>query len=264
MKDELCRAFCDDLRVNEVPVGLAVSTSFRREDGDAIGFYVVYVGEDKARARLEDDGDTIPYIEACGVDLGTQTRSRALAELLSEYSAEYDADEGILRTLPMGVEDLPKAAIKFVALLLRVRDLLLLTTERVASTFRDDAIAAIKERFAGHASVEVNVPISPHLESFPVDVVIRKDAHQPLAVYIGTAENRLLEAMILRMETAQYTRIPCKVAVLLEELHGHGIKESTIGRAMNRLDYVGPFKGNEQDVMDRLERELAEATPSVH
>ncbi len=41
MKEEICRAFCNEIRVREVPAGLAVSTSLRRSDGDAIGFYVI-------------------------------------------------------------------------------------------------------------------------------------------------------------------------------------------------------------------------------
>jgi hypothetical protein len=49
MKEAICKAFCDEIRIKEVPIGLAVSTAFRRADGDAIGFYVV---ANRAERRL--------------------------------------------------------------------------------------------------------------------------------------------------------------------------------------------------------------------
>jgi hypothetical protein len=52
------------------------------------------------------------------------------------------------------------------------------------------------------------------------------------------------------------------VALVLEEVRGHGIKDQTIARAMNRLDYVGAFKGNVSDVLERLDREVF--GPAVH
>jgi hypothetical protein len=255
--DDLCKAFCNDIRIRNVPAGLAVQTPFRREDGDAVGFYVIRNSVNPTEARLEDDGDTIPYLEACGVDLGTEARADAFNSLLNEYGAEYSADEGTLRTMYMPTDLLPSAALRFVALLLRVRDLLLLTPERVASTFRDDAIAAIHKAFEGKASVILSEPLSPELENYPAaDVVVRNGSAAPMAIYLGTSEVKVLEAMVLRMETAKYAHIPCKVVLLLERLRAHAIKESSIARAMNRLDYVGTFRGTETDAMMRLQDEF--------
>jgi hypothetical protein len=58
MKDELCKAFCEDLKVHTVPAGLAVTTAFAAADGDHIGFYVIKETEDTF--RIEDDGVTLP------------------------------------------------------------------------------------------------------------------------------------------------------------------------------------------------------------
>jgi hypothetical protein len=98
MKDELCRAFCNEISVKEVPAGLAIGTPFRRGDGDRVAFYVVRDAALPGLARLEDDGETIPYLEACGVDFGTQTRMKAFESLLSEHAAEYDEVEATIRT----------------------------------------------------------------------------------------------------------------------------------------------------------------------
>lgn len=41
MKEALCQAFCGDLKLTDVPVGFAVTTTFRRDDGDSVAFYLV-------------------------------------------------------------------------------------------------------------------------------------------------------------------------------------------------------------------------------
>jgi Domain of unknown function DUF1828 len=83
LKKELCKAFCDQLQIREVPAGLALSTAFSFSDSEPVGFYVV--GPDAlGRYRIEDDGNTIPMIEAEGIDLDTSTRQEALESLLVE------------------------------------------------------------------------------------------------------------------------------------------------------------------------------------
>src|SRR5215468_73310 len=163
MKEELCRAFCNEISVKEVPVGLAVSTPFRRSDGDAISFYVVNNTTLPGIAHLEDDGETMPYLEACGVDFETQTRKKAFDALLNEYGAEYDENENIIRTPNLKEQDLPRAALGFVTLLLRLFDFLLLTQEHVESTFKEDATKRIKRTVGDRATILENVPISDRL-----------------------------------------------------------------------------------------------------
>lgn len=131
MKEDICRAFCNEVHVKDVPIGLAVSTPFRRSDGDAVAFYVVRTDTAPGIARLEDDGQTMPYLEACGVDFETSTRRKAFEELLAEYGAEHDEDENVIRTSNMREEEIPRAALTFAALLLRLYDFLLLTQEHV-------------------------------------------------------------------------------------------------------------------------------------
>ena len=41
VKDDLCKAFCDEILVREVPAGLAVATGFDNFSGDTIGFYII-------------------------------------------------------------------------------------------------------------------------------------------------------------------------------------------------------------------------------
>jgi len=99
VKEDLCKAFCNQLRIREVQAGLAISTAFSFSDCEPVGFYVV--GPDAlGRYRIEDDGTTIPLIEAEGIDLETTTRQEALTALLTEYDTRYDAERGELTTPP--------------------------------------------------------------------------------------------------------------------------------------------------------------------
>lgn len=133
VKAALCKAFCDDLTVREVPAGLAVSTSFGLADGDKIGFYVI---TDRATGSisLQDSGLILPALEASGLDRKNKARAEALMELQSEYGVDLDEDDREFRIVGISEEALPGVALRFVAFLMRVHDLLLLVEEREALT----------------------------------------------------------------------------------------------------------------------------------
>lgn len=142
----ICAAFCAPVALNEVPIGYALRTPFRRADGDAVSIYLRRDSEDRSRYRLEDDGQIIGFLEASGVDLETETRQEALADLLREHGAFFDETECVLHTDFMPEKDVPAAAVSFSALLLRVIDLLLLARNRVRSTFREDLIQMVENQ----------------------------------------------------------------------------------------------------------------------
>jgi hypothetical protein len=76
------------LRVQTVPAGFAVTTSFSGVDGDHIGFYVIKQSEHMF--RIEGDGVMLPYLEPSGVNFRSGTRGEALADLLREYGVSID------------------------------------------------------------------------------------------------------------------------------------------------------------------------------
>jgi hypothetical protein len=123
---------------------MAVSTPFDTTAGEPIGFYILR--DPDGRFHIEDDGTTIPMLEANGVDFSTETRRQGLHDLLAECGAEFDTARRDLRTPPMSEGDIPAAARRFVSLLLRVQDFLLLTPDRVFGAFRADANKPIQEK----------------------------------------------------------------------------------------------------------------------
>ncbi len=261
MKDELCRAFCNDLQVRDVPAGLAVSTGFNTPDGEPLGFYVV--GPDAGGLyRIEDDGATIPHIEACGADLETQTRSEALRSLLDEYDCIFDEDRGELTTDLLPKSELPKAAMRFVALLLRIHDLALLTQEKVASTFMEDALRQIKATLSERVTIQEEEAVDPRLAEFPADVVLRATDRNPVAVMFGLTEQRVYEAILLQMAALYEARVPCSVIALLES--GGSISQKLRQKADNRLAAVPIYRGDEQAAIARIVREVMGDAPQMH
>lgn len=263
MKEALCQAFCGDLRLTEVPAGFAVTTTFRRDDGDSVAFYLV---RDKTRPgvyRIEDDGTTMPFLEASGVDFSTDTRSEALDALLDSHGVEFDEDEMLLHTLPMPEAHLPKAAMRFLSFMLRINDFLLLTRDKVASTFKEDAANKIIERMEGKALVEQDKPVSSNLSDTLPDMVIRAPNRAPVAVFFGTSAQRVNDAIFLQMQALYEAQEQVQVIALLERENviGHDLRR----RASNRLTAVPIYRGDEPTAINRIEREaLGSTVGTVH
>lgn len=261
MKEALCKAFCDQLSVRAVPAGLAVSTAFTLSSGEPLGFYVI--GPDQiGRYRLEDDGTTLPMIEAAGIDLDSQTRSEALAELFAEYGAVHNGEAGELSTPPLTEEQIPGRALLFAALLLRLQDIALLTPERVASTFREDATKAIKAVIADHATIYENQAPAAGID-FPADLVIEAPHRPPVAIFLAMSEQRVLEAVAAHMSITYEAKVDCSVIALLDT-------DTTISRrvrrhASNRLTAMPIFDGDETAAVQRIAQEvLGRGTRTVH
>lgn len=252
MKEELCKAFCGDLSIRTVPAGFAVSTAFDDQDGDPIGFYIVGP-DDYGKYRIEDSGLVLPFVESTGADLKNSVRKAAFNELLDEYSVEYDEDTGELSTSSISEGKIPHSAIRFVALLLRVQDIIFMAAERVASTFREDALRLLKDKLGGRATIKEDDILDPKLADIKVDAVIRADGRKPVAVFFGVSDQKVNEAIFLQMTATYEANVDCSVVALLE-------KESSVSkkirqRASNRLDAMPIFRGEEDHAITRVCRE---------
>jgi hypothetical protein len=253
VKEALCQAFCGDLKLTDVSVGYAVTTTFRRDDGDSVAFYIV---RDKTRSgsyRIEDDGTTVAFLEASGVDFSTDARADALSALLESHGVQFDEDEMLLHTDSMREHDLPKAAMRFLSFMLRINDFLLLTKDRVASTFKEDAAARIIEKMDGRAMVEQDVAVSDELSDTIPDMVIRAPNRNPVAVFFGSSPQRVNDAIFLQMQALYEVREDVQVVALLERetVIGHDLRR----RAANRLAALPIFRGDEPSAIGRIERE---------
>jgi hypothetical protein len=249
--DELCKAFCGELSIRKVPAGFAVCTAFDDPTGDPIGFYIV--GPEYGNYRLEDAGLLIPFIESTGADLKNATRMAALNELLEQYGVDYDEDTGELSTALMPEHQIPSAAIRFVALLLRVQDIIFMAAERAASTFREDALRLLKNKLGDRASIEEEGVIDPKLSDITVDAVIRAEGRKPVAVFFGVSDQKVNEAIFLQMTATYEAQVDCAVVALLER--EASVSKKIRQRALNRLDAMPIFRGEEDHAITRVCRE---------
>ena len=248
MKEQLCKAFCDNLVIRPVPAGLAVSTSFLSPEGDRIGFYVHH--RDDGSYCLEDDGFTLPALEASGLDFSSGSRGHAMRELLKEYGVTMDTDARAFVVEGVNESALPAVAMRFVAFSLRVRDFALMTEARVLGTFREDVAKLLRQAVDGRATLEERVPISPELADFSADFVLHAPDRRPVGVFLGTSDSRVLEAIIVQLRALHEAHVDCAVIALLE--HGRNITSVVRRNATNRLTAITEFRGDEIASIQRI------------
>lgn len=252
IQEMLCREFCGALTVRKVRAGYAIGTGYDGPDGDPLGFYVV--GPDSGgKFRIEDDGLSVPLIQAQGVDLNSKSRAEAFHTLMDEYGVLFDDDTGELGTDPLSEAQIANAAMRFVAFLLRVQDLVLLTQERVASTFREDATKLIREKFSDKAEILEEYIIDKELGEYAADLAILAPNRPPVALFFGTSDTRIYESLLLQ-SYAQNKGIDCSVVSLIETQSS--ISRKALARANNHLDAVPIFRGSEEDAINRLGKEI--------
>lgn len=260
MKEELCKAFCDDLQIRQVPAGYAVSTSFLGPDGDRIGFYIRNLSD--GLFRLEDDGFTLPALEASGLDFSSGSRGNAMRELLDEYGVAMEIDARAFAIDSVSEKELPSVAMRFVAFSLRVRDFALMTEARVLGTFREDVAKLLRETIADRAGIEENASISPSLSDFSADFVLRAPNRRPVGVFLGTTDSRVLEAIIVQLRAIHEANVDCAVIALLER--GKNITNVVRRNATNRLTAVTEFRGDEIASIQRIAYEAIGQPTAYH
>lgn len=246
MNPDFCNAFCDELKVTQVPCGLAVSTAFENPEGDRIGFYVVRNGD---KYRIEDEGTLFPLLDANGIDLSKGTRGDAFAHLQKEYSVSFNKDTLEFQTGLIDESEVAHASLKFTAFMLRVWDLMLLHPHSVANTFKDDAKKAIEDYFS-NITIEHDTMIDDEHQFYVPDTILREVGKPPVAIYYATSASKVDEAVILRLDSNIH-HDDLKV-VLLQESAKSNISERSLSRAHNNLDAMPVFRGDMQAALAKI------------
>lgn len=255
MKEALCRAFCENLNVREVPIGLAVGTSFRRSNGDAVGFYITYETRTRERARIEDDGLTIASLEAAGVNLSSGPRAEQFAALLRQSRIYQDDEELVLHTDYMPTDRLPVVALEFVAFLIRIQEFMHWTREAVEETFRDDVIRAVQEHYKDRATVHLGSEAEAILSGATADIVVEPPSGEPLAVFIGISEPKALEATLLWSDVRAKLTKPAKVLLVVDSPKPKRIRDRTYARALGRFP-IAVFPGLREEALATMDRSV--------
>ena len=142
---------------------------------------------------------------------------------------------------------------------MRVRDLELVTRENVRSTFREDAIAAISSRFGEQLGIAEEAPVSDDFSEYPADLVLKptiESRGRSGAVYFVTSNEKLSEALLLKMELMSMNRDDFAIIALIEEPDMNSISRRKFQRAQNRSLAMPIFRGDEDAAMKFIGREL--------
>lgn len=249
LETALCAAFCDGLQVHPVAAGFAVSAAFEASSGDRLSFYVVPTCDGWV---VEDDGSYLAELVAKDVDIDRGQRAQMLDAILGEAQAAWDRDTYEIRTGAMGEEAIGTAAVRFLAALIRIRSLETLTREAIRTTFREDAIAALKRAIGDEVEVEEGGAVTADLRDFPADLILRPkhpEAAKPAAVYLVSNNDRLNEALLLKLEQERTGRRDFEVIALVEDLEATGVSRRKFQRAQNRDLAMPIFRSDEDAAM---------------
>ncbi len=251
MKHALCDAFCAGMDVVEVPAGFAVSTPFEGIAGEPLLFYAIGPNAN-GLWHLQDDGTTIPYIEASGADLENSVRSDTLKGMLKSYGAHYEERTCELRTDEMAFDKLPAAMPAFVNLLVRVQGLLETTREKAEAVWTKDALNELRNAIGDRAAVESSSYVSDALADWPADVIVRAAKRAPVAIFFGTTDAKAYQAMLLHTTARYQLHIPCAVVLLLE--NDRSLTAKVRQRADNSI-IVPRYRGGEKQAIGRIAEE---------
>lgn len=258
IEEALCRAFCDGITVSEVPAGLAVSTPFEDTFGERIGFYLT---RDKATDlyRIEDDGELVPSLIASGTNIMKGSRGKLFQLLLDQGRIEFDSGSGELRTPLLTEHEVPTAAMRFVALLVRVASLTSVHPQMVSRNFRDDAVERIRADLSDRFAIQEgeDIALVPALAEFEPDVYLTSSGKTPVAVFVAVSDQRIWEAITMQMAAAYEAKIPCSVVALIDREGSKLTSKKMRQRARNRLGAVPEFYGEETQAVARIAQEAS-------
>lgn len=252
LKERICQAFCESVEITDFDGGFAISTPYLDESGDRIGMYAV--GAKGGVFRIVDNALTIAFIEADGAPLNTDSRKAALSRILTDYGAIYDEELGELAITGVVEASLPRAILDFSALLLRVRDLRMLATERVKSTFEEDVREALRAELEGKARITEDMPVSDALSEITPDMVFYAEGRDPVALFLATSEAKVWQATHLRLIADYEFRTPLSIVAMLDT--ESALSAKVRAQADNRLDAVPRYRSEPRAAIQRVVTEV--------
>ena len=137
--------------------------------------------------------------------------------------------------------------------MIRMNDFLLLTQEKVASSFREDATARIREAIGDRARVREGEFVSSRLSEVKPDMVIEAPDRAPVAIFFGNGSGRVSDAIFLHMAAVHEVKQQLSVIALLED--DNSVPIELRRRASNRLTTVPVFRHDEEAAVSRIARE---------
>lgn len=251
---QICDALCGGFKVKPVPIGFAVASPFDWFTGDKMIFYARTKG---ALVRFEDSGSTVFELEGAGVDLSSSTRLASLMSICEESQVNFDQDECQFSTAWVKAEGVGLAAIRFMSFMIRVQDLILTTRSKVASTFKDELIQAVVDRFGATADIQLSEAPVADLSYYVVDIVVKHKNGRIAAIFPATSEEKALGAVLFAKELELKNIDNVVPFLVFENLASAKINQNTQAKAMNSELELANWAGGQIDVIDKIAKHVA-------
>lgn len=260
LRKDLCKTFCADISISEVPSGIAISGRYDDGYGDKIE---CFIENDSNGWVIIDDGLFIPDLIGRGIDIRSKSRSEFIERVLRPAGAFMDTEDHTLRTEILSEFPSSVQILDFLLALVRVRDVTFWTRERVKSTFKEDAFDALKLRLGEHFNLERNAPVDSRLKEFPADIVARPKSimqTKASAIFLASGTETLNEALLLwqSIRGAGLSHNDISVMAMMESGRGLTLGSPKVQRAINRIDAFAVWDSDAEASVERLAR-VAEA-----
>lgn len=249
LKKQICNALCEGFSVRKVPVGYAIKSPIDWFLGEPLTFYI---REEMGRARLEDSGTLYADLQAMGVDFTSNNRRLALDSLLKEHATQFHEEEYLFISEWKPLNAIASIIPNYMAFLTRVQDLMFLNRDRVASTFREDLIAAVENRFKKLGKIEIGEAPIPSLPRYTVDIVVKTHNGKTLAIFPAVSELNSVEAILFSKEL-ELEKVDNVIPFLVfEDFNSSKISQRTMARALNSNLSTAAWNGGKREVLDKI------------
>jgi len=240
LRQELCRAFCDDISVVELDAGeIAISARYSDESGDPVECFIER--SESGGWFICDDGQFLPDLIGRGIDIATTARAEYLARSLKKAKAFVDKESLIIKTNQSPGRPTAGQILDFLVCLTKAKDLAFWNKERVKSTFKDDVYTALASKMDGFDLLRnSSIPHIEALQEFPADIVAIPRGIQSqsfaAAIFLVQDIRTFDEALLLWQEAAAKKIEGVWVAAIVEDGRGTNMGLTKVQRAINRID----------------------------
>lgn len=251
LSQSICREFCGGLSVSVVPAGFAVSTDIHLDHGDPLTFYISEASEGWL---CEDDGDFMASAIASGTFTDKGSRRESLDAILADHGAHLDRDTyQIIREPNTGNESASKAALAFLSGLIRVRDIILLSRERVAASFADDVREALENTLGERFDLSEDDDADN-----PADFLL-KDIRTGLRAALIYAVNSDAKLMTALLRHAEQEENEAPVIAVMQGMGNGQVSNRKFMMAQNRSLLMPFFAANDNGAMKFIESHVLQA-----
>ncbi|MBE1289560.1 MAG: DUF1828 domain-containing protein [Rhodobacteraceae bacterium] len=259
LQKQICKSFCDGFRVREVPKGFVITSPFTWLGDEPLVFYA---SKEASKIRFEDSGASFLYLEDVAGDLTTDTRMETVRQLAKLHEINFDEDTVTFSSQWFDEDQSGQGVIEFLSFMNRLQDLEFQSRERAENLFKEDLLDAIRGHFTNGYTVFEKHEISPDKGGYITDIFVAADSGRSAAVYVATAEIKVLEALLAAELIARERLVTVTPIVVYEDFINSSISKKNRQRTMNNdvlnlVDWSGAGRDGTNSKIEAILRRAA-------